>query len=123
MAYSAPRLSRKQSIDVLQQDGIRLSKQVPKCRNVFGKAGRATLPPTRRPVGDVWKQLFQFNQGRVAASMTAEKLVEELDQQYKLPGLLNLLDTTDTCEPHRSCSQRVSKADRRKGLCNRPAQD
>lgn len=67
----------------------RLIKTVPEVRSVFGKAGRAETATDAAPL-EMVETIIQFKPlDEWRPGMTMEKLIKELDQLVKLPGLTN----------------------------------
>jgi Cu(I)/Ag(I) efflux system membrane protein CusA/SilA len=89
MPSALPGLSAGKAAEILQRtDG--LIKQVPEVKRVFGKIGRAETATDPAPL-EMVETTIQFK-SRVEwrPNMTTEKLIEELDQTVRLPGLANL---------------------------------
>lgn len=89
MPSALPGLSVSKATELLQQTD-RLIKTVPEVDRVFGKAGRADSATDPAPL-EMFETTIQFKpRDQWRAGMTPEKLVEELDQAVKVPGLSNI---------------------------------
>ena len=89
MPTALPGLSASKASELLQQTN-RLIKTVPEVARVFGKAGRADSATDPAPL-EMFETTIQFKpRDEWRPGMTAEKLVEELDQAVQVPGLANL---------------------------------
>src|SRR5699024_1615387 len=78
------------ALPILLQQTNRLIKTVPEVAHVFGKAGRADTATDPAPL-EMFETTIQFKpKEEWRPGMTAEKLVEELDQTVQVPGLANL---------------------------------
>ena len=89
MPSALPGISAAKAAELLQQTD-RLILTVPEVKTVFGKAGRAETATDPAPL-EMFETTIQFkprNQWR--PGMTPEKLVEELDQTVRVPGLANV---------------------------------
>jgi copper/silver efflux system protein len=89
MPSALPGLSAGKASQLLQQMD-RLLMTVPEVERVFGKMGRAETATDPAPL-EMTETTVQFkppNQWR--PGMTPEKLIDELDQRLKLPGLANV---------------------------------
>ncbi len=89
MPTALPGLSAQKAREILQQTD-RMIKSVPEVASVYGKAGRAESATDPAPL-EMFETTIQFkprNQWR--PGMTADKLVEALDQAVKVPGLTNI---------------------------------
>jgi Cu(I)/Ag(I) efflux system membrane protein CusA/SilA len=68
----------------------RLIKTVPEVETVFGKAGRAESATDPAPL-EMFETTIRFKpRDQWRAGMTPEKLVEQLDQTVRVPGLTNI---------------------------------
>ncbi len=88
MPSALPGISTAKASMLLQQTD-RLIKTVPEVESVFGKAGRADTATDPAPL-EMFETTIRFkpkNQWR--AGMTQEKLIDELDNRVKVPGLAN----------------------------------
>lgn len=89
MPSTLPGLSAAQARTLLQTTD-RLIKTVPEVDTVFGKAGRADTATDPAPL-EMFETTIQLKpQSEWRPGMTAEKIIEELDQTVRLPGLANL---------------------------------
>ena len=85
MPSALPGISAGKVSELLQQTD-RLIKTVPEVASVFAKAGRAETATDPAPL-EMFETTIQFKpRERVAAGMTPDKLVEELDRTVKVPG-------------------------------------
>jgi Cu(I)/Ag(I) efflux system membrane protein CusA/SilA len=89
MPTALPGISPSKAAEILQQTD-RLIRTVPEVLRVFGKVGRAETATDPAPLEmiETTVQLKPREQWR--AGMTPEKLIEELDQLVRLPGLANI---------------------------------
>lgn len=62
---------------------------VPEVARVFGKTGKAETATDSAPL-EMVETTIQQAAGAVAAGMTMDKIIEELDNTVRLPGLANL---------------------------------
>ena len=68
----------------------RLIKTVPEVDTVFGKAGRAETATDPAPL-EMFETTIRFKpRDQWRAGMTPEKLVDQLDQTVRVPGLTNI---------------------------------
>ncbi len=89
MPSALPGLSAGKASQLLQQMD-RLLMSVPEVHRVFGKMGRADTATDPAPL-EMVETTIQFKpREEWRPGMTPEKLVEELDQRLKLPGLANV---------------------------------
>jgi Cu(I)/Ag(I) efflux system membrane protein CusA/SilA len=89
MPSALPGLSAGKAAEVLQQTD-RLIRTVPEVERVFGKAGRAETATDPAPM-EMFETTIQFKpQEQWRPGMTTAKLIEELDQIVKVPGLSNI---------------------------------
>jgi len=89
MPSALPGLSAAKASQLLQQTD-RLIKTVPEVATVFGKAGRAESATDPAPL-EMFETTIQFKpHDQWRTGMTPAKLVEELDQVVKVPGLSNV---------------------------------
>ncbi|RJF91630.1 efflux RND transporter permease subunit [Noviherbaspirillum saxi] len=89
MPSALPGLSASKASELLQQTD-RLIKTVPEVETVFGKAGRAESATDPAPL-EMFETTIQFKpREQWRPGMTPEKLVEELDQVVRVPGLSNV---------------------------------
>jgi Cu(I)/Ag(I) efflux system membrane protein CusA/SilA len=89
MPSALPGLSAGKASQVLQQMD-RLLMTVPEVDRVFGKMGRAETATDPAPL-EMTETTIQFKpRDQWRPGMTSEKLIDELDQTLKLPGLANV---------------------------------
>ncbi|MDH4566343.1 efflux RND transporter permease subunit [Pseudomonas sp. BN414] len=89
MPSALPGLSAQKASQLLQITD-RLIKTVPEVEHVFGKAGRAETATDPAPL-EMFETTIQFKpREQWRPGMTPEKLVDELDQVVKVPGLTNI---------------------------------
>jgi|GEM_PF-6545968 len=89
MPSALPGISAGKVAELLQQTD-RLIKTVPEVQTVFGKAGRAESATDPAPL-EMFETTIQFKpRSQWRAGMTTDKLIEELDQRVKVPGLSNI---------------------------------
>jgi Cu(I)/Ag(I) efflux system membrane protein CusA/SilA len=89
MPSALPGLSAGKAAEILQQTD-RMIKSVPEVARVFGKAGRAETATDPAPL-EMLETVIQFKpRGEWRPGMTTAKLVEELDNVVKVPGLANV---------------------------------
>ena len=89
MPTALPGLPASKASELLQISD-RIIKTVPEVDTVFGKAGRADTATDPAPLA-MFETTIQFipkNEWR--PGMTKEKIVEELDEKLKIPGLANV---------------------------------
>ncbi len=89
MPSALPGLSAQRASELLQISN-RMIKTVPEVERVFGKAGRAETATDPAPLEmfETTVKLKPREQWR--PGMTPERLIEELDQAVKIPGLANI---------------------------------
>lgn len=89
MPTALPGLSVGKAAELLQQTD-RLIKTLPEVESVYGKAGRAETATDPAPL-EMFETTIQFKpKDEWREGMTADKLVEELDQIVQVPGLTNI---------------------------------
>ena len=89
MPTALPGLSVGKAAELLQQTD-RLIKTLPEVESVYGKAGRAETATDPAPL-EMFETTIQFKpKDEWREGMTADKLVEELDQIVRVPGLTNI---------------------------------
>lgn len=89
MPSALPGLSASKASELLQQTD-RLIKTVPEVATVFGKAGRAESATDPAPM-EMFETTIQFKpRDQWRAGMTPAKLIDELDNVVKVPGLSNV---------------------------------
>ncbi|MDD9911619.1 MAG: CusA/CzcA family heavy metal efflux RND transporter [Alphaproteobacteria bacterium] len=88
MPMTLPGVTPTQIRQILQVTN-RLIKEFPEVEQVFGKAGRADTATDPAPLAmiETWIELKPKDQWR--EGMTPEKLMAELDQKVRLPGMMN----------------------------------
>ncbi len=89
MPSTLPGVSAAQSAALLQATD-KLIKSVPEVASVFGKAGKAETATDSAPMEMVETTIQLKPQSEWRPGMTIEKIIEELDQTVRLPGLANL---------------------------------
>lgn len=89
MPSALPGISISKAAELLQQTD-RLIKTVPEVQSVFGKAGRAETATDPAPL-EMFETTIQFKpREQWRAGMTPDKLIDELDNIVKVPGLSNI---------------------------------
>jgi Cu(I)/Ag(I) efflux system membrane protein CusA/SilA len=89
MPSALPGLSAGKAGELLQQTN-RLIKTVPEVARVFGKAGRADTATDPAPL-EMFETTIQFKpRAQWRAGMTPDKLIQELDNAVRVPGLSNV---------------------------------
>ena len=89
MPSALPGLPASKATELLQQTN-RMILSVPEVAQVFGKAGRAETATDPAPL-EMFETTVQFKpRDQWRDGMTAEKLIDELDQAVKVPGLSNI---------------------------------
>lgn len=89
MPTALPGLSVGKAAELLQQTD-RLIKTLPEVKTVYGKAGRAETATDPAPL-EMFETTIQFKpKSEWREGMTADKLVDELDQIVRVPGLTNI---------------------------------
>ncbi|OGA01852.1 MAG: cation transporter [Betaproteobacteria bacterium RIFCSPLOWO2_02_67_12] len=89
MPSALPGLSPGKAAQVLQQTD-KLIATVPEVKSVFGKIGRAETATDPAPLEMVETTIQLKPREQWRPGMTPDKLVEELDQLVKFPGLSNI---------------------------------
>ena len=88
MPSALPGISTAKAAMLLQQTD-RLIKAVPEVASVFGKAGRADTATDPAPL-EMFETTIRFKpKSEWRSGMTQDKLIDELDQTVKVPGLAN----------------------------------
>ncbi len=88
MPSALPGISTAKASMLLQQTD-RLIKTVPEVESVFGKAGRADTATDPAPL-EMFETTIRFKpKSKWRSGMTQEKLIDELDNTVKVPGLAN----------------------------------
>ncbi|WP_282099202.1 efflux RND transporter permease subunit [Deefgea sp. CFH1-16] len=89
MPSALPGLSAQKASELLQQTN-RMIKTVPEVARVSGKAGRAETATDPAPL-EMFETTIQFKpRHQWRAGMTPKKLIEELDNAVKVPGMANI---------------------------------
>ncbi|MBJ7548563.1 efflux RND transporter permease subunit, partial [Pseudomonas sp. OA3] len=89
MPSALPGLPASKATQLLQQTN-RMILSVPEVAQVFGKAGRAETATDPAPL-EMFETTVQFKpRDQWRDGMTPEKLIDELDQAVKVPGLSNI---------------------------------
>lgn len=89
MPSTLPGISSREAGRLLQQTD-RLIKTIPEVQSVFGKAGRADSATDPAPL-TMLETTIQFKpKSEWRAGMTMDKLIEELDNTVKVPGIANV---------------------------------
>lgn len=89
MPSTLPGISAREAGRLLQQTD-RLIKTVPEVESVFGKAGRAETATDPAPLTMLETTIRFKPRDRWRAGMTMDKLVSELDNVVKVPGIANV---------------------------------
>lgn len=89
MPSTLPGISAAQSAVILQTTD-KLIKTVPEVATVFGKAGKAETATDSAPMEMIETTIQLKPQSEWRPGMTIEKIIDELDQTVRLPGLANL---------------------------------
>ncbi len=88
MPNTVPGISIQEAQRILTvQDKI--IKSVPEVETVFGKAGRADTPTDPAPLSMIETIITLKPENQWREGMTYEKLISELDQKLKMPGIVN----------------------------------
>lgn len=89
MPSALPGISAGKVAELLQQTN-RMIKTIPEVETVFGKAGRADSATDPAPF-EMLETTIQFKpRAQWRVGMTPDKLIQELDQAVKVPGLSNI---------------------------------
>ncbi len=89
MPTALPGLSVSKASEILQLSD-RLIKTVPEVKSVFGKAGRAETATDPAPL-EMMETTIQFKpRPEWREGMTTDKLIKELDDRLKIPGMANV---------------------------------
>ena len=89
MPSALPGISTGKAAEILQQTN-RLIATVPEVRSVHGKIGRADTATDPAPLEMIETVVQLKPRSEWRTGMTPDKLVEELDQLLRLPGLANI---------------------------------
>ncbi|WP_237174027.1 efflux RND transporter permease subunit [Paracandidimonas lactea] len=89
MPTALPGISAQKATELLQQTD-RMIKTVPEVATVFGKSGRADTATDPAPL-EMFETTIQFKpRDQWRPGMTPQKLIAELDQTVRVPGLTNV---------------------------------
>ena len=88
MPSTLPGISITKAQELLQQTD-RMIRQVPEVKNVFGKVGRAETATDPAPLSMIETTITLKPADQWRPGMTMRKLIDELDQRVRLPGLTN----------------------------------
>ena len=88
MPTTLPGISITKAHELLQQTD-RMIRQVPEVEKVFGKVGRAETATDPAPLSMIETTITLKPVEQWRPGMTIEKLIEELDQRVRLPGVTN----------------------------------
>lgn len=89
MPSTFPSISIGKASQLLQQTD-RMIAQVPEVKSVFGKMGRAETATDPAPLEMLETTVQLKDPSEWRSGMTIEKLIAELDEKVKVPGLVNL---------------------------------
>ncbi|AEI37448.1 efflux RND transporter permease subunit [Zymomonas mobilis] len=89
MPTALPGISVQSATTLLQQTD-RLIKTIPEVETVFGKAGRAETATDSAPMTMLETTIRFKPKAQWRAGMTMDKLVKELDNTVKIPGIANV---------------------------------
>lgn len=89
MPSTLPGISASQAAALLQTTD-KLIKTVPEVASVFGKTGKAETATDSAPLEMVETTIQLKPQDQWRPGMTLDKIIEELDETVRLPGLANL---------------------------------
>lgn len=89
MPSTLPGVSPSQAASLLQTTD-KLIKTVPEVASVFGKSGKAETATDSAPLEMVETTIQLKPQDQWRPGMTLDKIIEELDETVRLPGLANL---------------------------------
>ncbi|MDV3258117.1 MAG: efflux RND transporter permease subunit [Sphingomonas sp.] len=89
MPTALPGLSASKASELLQVTN-RMIRTVPEVKSVFGKAGRAETATDPAPI-EMFETTIQLKPEREwRPGMTTEKIIAELDEKVRVPGLANV---------------------------------
>ncbi len=88
MPTTLPGISITKAREILQQTD-RMIKSFPEVESVFGKIGRADTPTDPAPLSMIETTIQLKPEDEWPEGMTREKLVDELNEAVKLPGVTN----------------------------------
>ncbi len=88
MPMTLPGVTPSQTRQILQTSN-KMIKEFPEVKHVFGKAGRADTATDPAPLSmiETWIELKPIDKWR--AGMTPEKLMAEMNEKVRLPGMMN----------------------------------
>ena len=89
MPSTLPGVSSAEAAAMLQKTD-KLIRTVPEVATVFGKAGRADTATDSAPLEMIETTIQLKPKSEWRPGMTMERIIEELDQRVRLPGLANL---------------------------------
>jgi Cu(I)/Ag(I) efflux system membrane protein CusA/SilA len=89
MPSALPSISASKAAEILQQTD-RIIKQFPEVHSVFGKMGRAETSTDPAPLEMVETTIQLKPQAQWRPGLTTQKLVDEMDQALKIPGMANI---------------------------------
>jgi Cu(I)/Ag(I) efflux system membrane protein CusA/SilA len=89
MPTALPGISANKAAEILQQTD-RMIRQFPEVKSVFGKIGRADTATDPAPLEMVETTIQLKPREAWRAGMTTDRLIQELDQALKIPGLANI---------------------------------
>ena len=88
MPTTLPGISAAKAGQILQQTD-RLIKTIPEVKRVFGKVGRAETATDPAPLTMIETTIMLKPKSQWRSEMTLDKLIQELQQTVKIPGLTN----------------------------------
>lgn len=88
MPTTLPGISISKAKEIVMETD-RLIKKVPEVKLVFGKAGRAESATDPAPLSMLETNIILKDKGQWRKGMTIEKIVRQLDDTVKLPGVVN----------------------------------
>jgi Cu(I)/Ag(I) efflux system membrane protein CusA/SilA len=88
MPTTIPGISVTKAREILMETD-KLIKKIPEVELVFGKAGRANTATDPAPLSMMETNIILKDKKLWRKGMTMEKIVEELDETVKLPGVVN----------------------------------
>jgi Cu(I)/Ag(I) efflux system membrane protein CusA/SilA len=89
MPTALPGVSANKAAEILQQTD-RMIRQFPEVKSVFGKIGRADTATDPAPLEMVETTIQLKPREAWRAGLTTDRLIQELDQALKVPGLANI---------------------------------
>lgn len=88
MPTTLPGISITKAREILQKTDA-IIKQQPEVKQVFGKIGRADTATDPAPLSMIETTIVLKDKDEWRSGMTIEKIIQELDQSVKFPGLTN----------------------------------